>query len=321
MNLPLVDRIVRAVLYEGYVLYPYRPSAMKNQQRATFGTIFPKGFSEASQSGDAWTMQTECVVQGSEKTQLSIRVRFLQLVQRNEQSEEVDETNLKGWQEGIERDVVLPLLPLADLLEPQIFRFSFGLEEETDLREVMRCSIEGEIAVLAKWLSNDLPKVTVVISNQTTVAQPEFLSRQEALMHSCVSTHTILGVQDGYFISLLDPPREFQEHVANCINIGTWPVLVGAKGENDCLLSSPIILYDYPEIAPESGGDLFDSTEIDEILSLRILTLTDEEKREIRGGDALARQVLERTEMLSEEQMWKLHGAVRGLRPVRSTNE
>ena len=77
------------------------------------------------------------------------------------------------------------------------------------------------------------------------------------------------------------------------------------------MLSSPIILYDYPQIAPESAGDLYDGTEIDEILTLRIMTLTDEEKREMRSVDERARQILERTEKLSTHEMMKLHGALR----------
>lgn len=82
------------------------------------------------------------------------------------------------------------------------------------------------------------------------------------------------------------------------------------------MLSSPIILYDYPQIAPESPGALFDGTEIDEILTLRIMTLTDEEKEQIRQGDARAREILERTEALSPEQFMKLHGTIRSLRPA-----
>ncbi|MGA3205439.1 MAG: hypothetical protein ABSF12_23325 [Bryobacteraceae bacterium] len=82
----------------------------------------------------------------------------------------------------------------------------------------------------------------------------------------------------------------------------------------DKMLAAPIILYDYPQIAPESSGDLFDGTEIDEILALRILTLSDAEKREVRHGDERARRILERTEMLPPEHFQKLHGALRGLR-------
>ena len=83
------------------------------------------------------------------------------------------------------------------------------------------------------------------------------------------------------------------------------------------MLSSPIILYDYPQIAPESPGDLFDGAEIDEILTLRILTMTDEEKREMRKTDERARKMLERTESLPMEHLMKLHGTLRDLRALK----
>jgi hydrogenase maturation protease len=134
-----------------------------------------------------------------------------------------------------------------------------------------------------------------------------------------VSTHAVLGVQNGEFLSLLEPPTEMQSFAVQCQNLGVWPVLVGDQGQRDTLLASPIILYDYPQIAPESAGDLFDGTEIDEILSLRILTLTDDEKREIRQSDERAREILERTEAMPAEQFMKLHGALRSLRPLKET--
>ena len=107
------------------------------------------------------------------------------------------------------------------------------------------------------------------------------------------------------------------DSVRICQNIGTWPILVGEEGQRDTMLSSPIILYDYPQVAPESPGDLFDGAEIDEILSLRIMTLTEEEKREMRESDERARQILERTEAMPDEQWLKLHGAMRGMRAVK----
>ena len=133
-------------------------------------------------------------------------------------------------------------------------------------------------------------------------------------MQSLLSAHTILTIDSGEFVSLLDPPSALEEIVSGCNNIGTWPVLAGDEGERDGMLSSPIILYDYPQIAPESPGNLFDGTEIDEILALRILTLTEGEKQEMRGADERARQILERTESMPAEHFMKLHGVLRGLR-------
>ena len=82
------------------------------------------------------------------------------------------------------------------------------------------------------------------------------------------------------------------------------------------MVSSPIILYDYPKIAPESPGDLFDSAEIDEILTLRIMTMTDEEKREMRGVDEQARRILERTEALPSGDLLRMHGVMRETNPA-----
>ncbi len=176
-------------------------------------------------------------------------------------------------------------------------------------------AVSGEVDVTAERIGNDLFKVSIHARN-TMPSDTSGYSRDAALLHSLVSTHLILGVDGGEFISLLEPPAELQELAAQCQNVGAWPVLVGEQGQRDTLLASHIILYDYPQIAPESAGDLFDGTEIDEILSLRIMTLTDEEKREIRQCDDRARQILERTDAMPAEQFMKLHGVVRGMHPV-----
>jgi hydrogenase maturation protease len=162
---------------------------------------------------------------------------------------------------------------------------------------------------------NGVVKVTVRVHNLTSFDPRETTVREDALKFSQVSAHTILGVEEGEFLSLLDPPTGFEELVGRCSNIGTWPVLIGDQAET--MLSSPIILYDHPQIAPESAGNLFDSTEIDEILSLRILTLTDDEKREMRQSDDRAREILERTENMPEEQFMKLHSVLRGLTSLK----
>lgn len=347
MNLSLVERIVNAVLYEGYMLYPYRPSAVKNQQRWNFGALYPRAYSEAQTGADAWTMQTECLVSGDARTTIEVKTRFLHLVAREVGQlttplPELAETGepdfhvvasmeaggqvYQTWQEAIERDVSAPGFALSELVsEPRELPFTFANTRALEpLREAdglvvgllirQQQTIKGAIEVQAEALGERLFKLTTRILNLTGFEGMQ--SRDDALMRAMVSTHTILSVKGGEFVSLLDPPEAFREAAASCSNKGTYPVLVGADGERDCMLSSPIILYDYPQIAPESAGDLFDATEIDEILTLRIMTLTDEEKREMRSGDERARQILERTEAMPEEQLMKLHGALRGLRPT-----
>jgi hypothetical protein len=128
----------------------------------------------------------------------------------------------------------------------------------------------------------------------------------------------VISVSDGQLVSMTDPPACLAGAAAQCVNLGVWPVLIGVPGTRDTVLASPIILPDYPEVAPESAGDLCDATEIEEILTLRILTLTDEEKAEVRGSEERARQILERAESLPQEHLMKLHGTIRGLAPPGS---
>ena len=161
--------------------------------------------------------------------------------------------------------------------------------------------------------------VSVRLANVSAWTAADGGTRENVLPLSLVSAHTILRVRGGEFVSLLEPPEALRVQAAECRNEGVWPVLVGEEGSRDTMLSSPIIVYDYPRIAPESAGDLFDATEIDEILSLRIMTLTDEEKAEIRRSDERARLLLERTESLAAEQMMKLHGTMRPVQPTEAS--
>jgi len=314
MDLKLVERIADALLYEGYLLYPYRPSAIKNRQRFNFGVIYPRDYGLAHD--ELFCMQTECLATSNWRMAFDVRLRFLHLTAR------------EGWQEAVGREVIVPALRTDDLLvapfqEPFAFpakRSSGALydpwSQDTRGKRKEQEQIHGNIEIAARQVAERVFKITTRILNLTPLADVPGVSRDESLKRSLVSTHAILSARGGEFISLLDPPESLRDVAGSCRNIGTYPVLVGAEGERDTILSAPIILYDYPQIAPESAGDLFDGTEIDEMLTLRILTLTDEEKREMRDGDERARRILERTEAMPAEQLMKLHGAVRGLRRV-----
>jgi hypothetical protein len=348
-NLDRVKKIAEAVLYEGYMLYPYRASAVKNQQRWNFGVLCPRSYSEQQNGSDAWMMQTECLVLGG-AAQLSVKIRFLQIVNRSvakpvqdlyevarhgeqqlKTSEfeivdkiEVGNQTFVPWQEAMEREVIVPPQHPAGR-QSLLFDFPAGSELEP-LRDengsiagvILRAweALQGSIEIESGSVQEGVFKVALRIRNLTPLEPAQRESRSSALMYSLVSAHTILGIESGQFVSLLDPPEALKSAVADCKNIGTWPVLVGEEGDRDMMLSSPIILYDYPQIAPESPGSLFDGTEIDEILSLRILTMTDAEKHEMRQSDQRAREILERTEKMPPEQFIKLHGALRELHPI-----
>src|SRR5262249_37241304 len=158
---------------------------------------------------------------------------------------------------------------------------------------------DGEIELSAWLVDDDRIRLRCRVANLTPWAPGFEESRDIALMGSLVSAHTIIQVEQGEFVSLLDPPPALRDATGTCRNIGTWPVLVGEPGQKNTVLSSPIIVYDYPGLAPESAGDLFDGTEIDELLTLRILTLSDQEKREMAQSDERDRRILERTESLA----------------------
>jgi hypothetical protein len=330
-----VEKIAATVLYEGYVLWPYRRSAQKNQKRWTFGGVYPRAYSEAEGGNDPWLMQTQCLVVG-EKPTVEVKVRFLHVVERrvgrkNAQGtlEFVDELRVGGerylaWEEAAEREVVASGLGLADLETPMRAAISVpaGIEEEplaNDGGEVVGAlvrswhSLEGTVEVEAEPVREGLFRLTVKIMN---TAPWSGQNREETLEQTLISTHTILEVEGGEFVSLMDPPEELKRLAEECENVKTWPVLAGEE-DRHTMLSSPIILYDYPQIAPESPGDLFDGGEIDQLLTLSILSLTDEEKEEARATDPRAREILDRSESLTEEDLMGLHGAVRGFQTLR----
>ncbi len=343
MSTSRVEKVADAVLYEGYILYPYRASAVKNRQRFNFGVVLPRAHCEMQRGADAWMMQTECPVIGYTRTRLEVKVRFLQLVTRSVakpstpaaassgddlpefdpvESLEVGGRTYRPWEEAVEREIGLAGLSVAQInAQPVRKKFSFPSQRRVEsLRDAggevagviirQQRHMNGEVEVAAGKERDGCFKLAVRLLNSTSIPGRE--TREEALMHSMVSAHTILSVEGGEFVSLLDPPEAFKDIVAACRNVGTYPVLAGEEGERNMMLSSPIVLYDYPQVAPESAGEFFDGTEIDEMLALRVLTLTNDEKREMRDVDERARRILERTETLPPEHLMKLHGVLRG---------
>ncbi len=345
MNFDRVQQIADAVLYEGYLLYPYTQTAVKNQQRWTFGGVYPEAYSTAQRGADASAMQTQCLIAGGDGVTVTVRVRFLHLTERT-----VGETTThpgfrlvnelrvcdrvyRPWQEAVERSVDAADLSLTDLIAaPMRVPFHFPASHEIEpLRDAANNDVgvlihtqqvaDGMIAISAEQVGEDVCKLTIRIENTTALAATGTPSRDDALPHAFISTHAIMGARGGLFISLLEPPDGMEQVVASCQNIGTWPVLVGDEGDRSMMLSSPIILYDYPQIAPESASNLFDGTEIDEILTLRIMTLSDDEKREIQESDPRGYELLARTEAIPPEQFRKMHGVIRTLRTLEGEEQ
>ena len=172
--------------------------------------------------------------------------------------------------------------------------------------------MDGAIEIAASRSASDRCMVTLSVTNETAMPTDEAEladSRAAAVLRTLASTHAIVcAVEDDSFRGWI-PPEEVRELDEHCRSDGWWPVLVGSPEEHDTMLYSPIILYDHPQIAPESPGDFFDATEIDEMLALRVLTLTEDERRQIAAFDERGEALPARTHAMAERQMADLHGA------------
>jgi hypothetical protein len=314
MSADVVRRIADAVLYEGYLLWPYSKSALKNQQRFTFGGVYPPAW-------DDWSsMQAQVLLEGEQDAEVEVRVRFLHVVERQvlkdcasaralEPVEELlaGERRWVSWEEAVEREAGPGVIrvPAGEALQ----RIPGGR-----IRRSWR-ELGGEVSLAQDVLRPGLSRFTVRVTNTSSWAGA---TREDALRQTFCSTHIMLRTCGGAWVSPTDPPAELHAEAKACQNTGTWPVLVGERGDRSTMLAAPIILGDYPEIAPESPGDLFDSGEIDQMLVLNILAMTEQERRDMRDSDPRARAILERTEALSDEEIMRLNGAVREFGLVRA---
>jgi hypothetical protein len=332
-------RIADAVLLEGYVLYPYRASAPKNRWRWSFGVLAPRAWSEAG-GCEPWWLEARCLVEpapGATAPRLLGRLRFLHAERREVEravdgpagpalrpvgSLEVDGALHVSFEEGAVREVPFEHLPGSG---EAIATFELPGDERAEPVRDRAGALAGRVTRRSAALSGCLrvevepvaaPRpllvVRVRVENLTPWGDPG-ARREAALQASLLSTHLLLGVEDGAFVSLLDPPGWAAAAAAACRSVRCWPVLAGEPGARDLVLAAPFVLYDHPRLAPESPGDFFDACEIDELLALRTATLTDAEKREARATDPRAAALVDRVEGLPRELVARLHGAARDL--------
>ena len=334
VNRELARKIADAVLYEGYMLYPYRPSALKNHQRWTFGILYPPAYPEVRSGTERSRMHTECLIQAGNSS-IAIEFRFLQLSPRQVDQFSQDLLNFEPSpslynksadvsDEGIERSIEVEVA-LGAMHQPIEFRFPGRSHDQQRVNErapdrdrIGKNELRGTISVTTELLDDGVWKLRIDIANTSSLSRAT-LDRNSALRQSLLSAHMVLSANVGKFVSLLDPPENLCGAADACVNVGNFPVLVGSAGERDMLLCSPILLYDYPQIAPESAGDFFDATEMDEMLTLRVMTLADQEKKEMRMAEDRVRNLLQRTEQSAREQLMRTHGTIRGLRPVEGS--
>ncbi|PRX50990.1 hypothetical protein B0I33_101142 [Prauserella shujinwangii] len=343
-----IRAVADAILYEGYLLYPYRKSSPKNRVRWQFGVLAPRAWAErvgpvaesVAGSVESWRQHTECLVETRADPAgvvLRARVRYLQL-----QAKRVERRTADGGHEPVESleyggrphltfDEAVPrehdlVVTLAEILGGGRV-FDVGAPGATDTEPLgdrgrvlrWRWPVAATATLAAERLDAPVPafRLSLTTANTGSSAGPD-TPRPEVLRHSLIAAHTLLRGEGLRFPSLIDPPAWAGSHARRCRNVHTFPVLAGddaGPGTGTGMLSSPILLYDDPRVAPESPGDLHDAAEIDEILSLRTLTLTEDEKREARATDPRAAEILDRVHGMPEEVLARLHGAVRSLRP------
>ncbi|MFG3010038.1 hypothetical protein ACGFZB_06185 [Streptomyces cinerochromogenes] len=349
-----LSAVADAVLYEGYLLYPYRRSSAKNRVRWQFGVLLPRNWVErdgpvtpgVSGSADSWYQRTECLLRARHAdAAVRVRVRYLQLQHKQVEAADADGghrpveslrtadgvTHL-SFEEAVPRETEL-VVPLAELLRggrTAAVGAPAGAEYEplpsgAGRTVRRRREVRAETSVVAEPLGPQLYRLRLRTENTADGADPG-APRGAVLGQALLATHTLLEGDGAEFVSLIDPPASLAEQARGCRNAFTFPVLGGAPPEpasddgttGPLLLSAPIILPDHPQVAPESPGDLHDAAEIDEILTLRTMLLTDEEKAEARATDPRAARILDRVETMPREVFARLHGAIRSLAPAQS---
>lgn len=312
--------VADAVLYEGYLLYPYRANSRKNQSRWQFGVLGPQGAADASIGEDA-SMSAQVLVRLHDVPWVSGAVRFLQLQHRDaerdvggDRFERVEQLTAGtqawlSWDEAVEREIVIDRFPVASLPRTLDISVPAGRDvQAVDGGRLVRSrrELHGQLAMSAEP-DGDLVRLTFEVRNTAAPAA----DKDEAIATSLIGAHILAEVSGGEFVSLLEPPDSAAGAVARCQQHRCFPVLAGPSGDHDLVLASPIILYDHCEIAEQSKGALYDSTEIDEILTLRIMAMTDEEKALACATDPLAAQIVDRCDTMSPEAMLELHGVLR----------
>jgi hypothetical protein len=310
--------VADAVLYEGYLLYPYRGTSSKNQSRWQFGVLGPPGAAESG-LGEDDALAADFLIDDARA--LTLVVRFLQLQHRRAERTTgsgdfapVDELQTPAgswltWDEAVECETSFGPLALGD----QPWSLPVTADAATDI-EVLdggrlvreRHEIRGVLTVTCEP-DGDLRRVSVRVANTGVPAR----DKGDAIARSMIGTHLIAEVVGGRFISLLEPPQSAADAVSRCGRHRCFPVLAGPPGTDDMLLITPIILYDHPEVAEQSDTALYDCTEIDEILTLRVMTMTDDEKAQARATDPRAARIIDECDAMSPEAMARLHGVLR----------
>lgn len=283
-----LESLVSSLLYEGYALYPYTPGATKNATPTPFGIVYPPAYAERATSTFDH-LRLECVLEtdpgAAEEPELKVTVCFLQAAGVRHKA--------------VERRLELGPVRVGEPAGTGAGR-EFEFEGDPALAGRMRCRVEA-LEDPGLW------RVRVCVHN-TTEIDPQ-VERPEALVASLLSTHVVVEATSGRFVSPLERDGAAGAAVEACDNVNTFPVL--ASPDDDAVLAATIVLPDHPRIAPESLGNLFDNTEIEEALLLHVQVLSESERAEIGAQDPAVREMIERAAAATPDDVLSLHGLMK----------
>jgi hypothetical protein len=258
-----LDELVSSLVYEGYALYPYTPEATKNATPTPFGIVYPPGYARQVPSTFDHA-RVECIAEPGPGAVLSAALHTLMPRGPGHQADR--------------RRVELGPAAAGERVSAE---FAGG-----------RFTLRSEVAPGGRL------RVRSCVHNTAEVEPP--LDRRAALEHALISTHVVVTISSGRFLSPLD---------SGCESVNIWPVL--ATPADDAILGAAIVLPDHPQIAPASQGNLFDNTEIEEALLLHVHALTDAEREHAAGEDPAVREMIERALAVTPEQIIALHGKLK----------
>jgi hypothetical protein len=270
-----LEQLVDSLLYEGYALYPYTPGSAKNATPTPFGIVYPPVYA-AGLSTTFDHLELRCAVAAPADAVLEAQVRFLVAGGERHQA--------------AARHVELAGAMVGALAVT-------AAEKEERIQPEIGPPLTVGLALGARAIGDGLYEVCFRVENRTLVSSG--LDRAGALYRSLLSTHPLVRITGGRFISPLD---------RRCDSVNTFPVL--ATPNDDAVLGAAIVLPDHPQIAPESRGSLFDGTEIEEALLLHVQVLSDGEREEIARQDPTVREMIERAQAATPEDIAALHGRV-----------
>lgn len=334
MDFAIARGIADAVFYEGYLLYPYTATSHKNRLRWQFGIIVPQAH-EAAGTGERGHQQTEVLCEFTHGSEIAVAFRFLHVQSRTIEERRgarfvpvasltVDDERYFTFDESLEREVVTSYRPATEATRNFALAFDGErhLEELRDARGQLvgrivreRWPLVGRLSLATERVADGVARLRIRVENHSEIV---FAAERGVVLRTAfVSAHTLLGITGGTFWSPVDPPDTELAASVRLANEQTWPVLVGDARLDErrapIVLSSPIVLADFPEIAKHTQADAFDGTEIDELLGLGVLSLSDAERAEARSTDPRARAIVERAEALGAADIARSHAVMQGV--------